>query len=186
MNTEFSKMSFSEVVEKVERPPENFVKSATFSLVATDYFLYKTMVKNYGAKKAEEIHCKLWSRYASERFKKVMETQGITEAKDLATLGRVIRFANDLMCRPFKTVVDTPEQLVGIILMDPFVDYAVELFGEKFGGSYFKVLSKATTIFNSKLAEMALGKKVTVTQDKFISLGDDVDRITFEMKEQEN
>jgi len=174
--------SVFDVLKVIGRPVQEQLVSSVMGFVGADYAFYKAVEKEVGQDKAKDIYCKLWEGYVGAWAKGAMEAIGITEVKDIPTLGRIARFVYDDILCPLKPVIDTQDRYVGLILLCPFVDHTVNMFGEKFGCSYHQALAKSCSNFVAKMAEFLGLKDVIGKQDKFMCLGDDVCRITYERR----
>jgi len=168
-------------LETIGRPPEVQAVMSYQGFVAADYNFYKSAEKEAGEANARQIHAKGWAYYVPMIVAESKEAMGVHEIKAVPDVGRVARYFYDSIDLPLKPVEDGPKRFVGIITIDPIIDCAKELFNLEIGCPYFRSLSKVFPLFfRELLIRIGQEDKIRFSQDKFIGLGDDVTRITFQ------
>lgn len=171
-------------VKKVGQTNEGQALIELQSLATFDYSFCKRMEEEGGAEKAGELHKKVWTKHALDYFIEGKEDLGITEVKDVSTLGLITKIAFEKRGCIFDIVEMKPGLFVGVVTRDFLKEFAEGVFNEKPGGAYMRSLAAAQrALLDQLVAECGLSESVKVQQDKSLFLGDDMSRIKYSAKE---
>jgi len=172
-----------EAVKKVGRTIEAQAAIELQAISTYDYAFYKCVERADGEKKAKEAHKKVWLKHVLDYIKEGELDLGISDVKDIVTLGLITKLAFERRGCIFDVVETTPERFVGAITRDALKEIAEELFKEKPGSPYMRALAAASSaILNQLVEECRLGEVVKAEQDKSLFLGDDITRIIYSKK----
>ena len=172
-----------EGVKKIGRTVEAQAAIGLQVISTYDYAFYKCVERADGEKKAKEVHKKVWLKHVLDYIKEGELDLGISDVKDILTLGLITKLAFERRGCVFEVVETAPERFIGVITRDALRDIAEESFKEKPGGPYMKSLAAASSaIVNQLVEESGLGEVVKAEQDKSVFLGDDITRIIYSKK----
>jgi len=172
-----------ESVKKIGRTVEAQAAIGLQVISTYDYAFYNCVERADGEKKAKEAHKKVWLKHVLDYIKEGELDLGISDVKDIITLGLITKLAFEKRGCIFEAVETTPERFVGVITRDALREIVEKSFKEKPGTPYMKSLAAASSaLINQLVEECGLGEVVTAEQDKSLFLGDDMTRIIYSKK----
>ena len=167
---------------RIMQTPEDQARSTLQAYVMIDWSYFKVIQREFGGKKAKEMHKKLWLRWVPELVNDSMKILQINKVKDIPTLGRLLRTIYDFTSSPLQPLEDNSKKFVGIINSDPFIEYQ-HLLKEKIGSPYFESLVEASKArLKHIVIAVDMGDVAEAGQDKSMCLGHSFSRIIVRKK----
>ena len=141
---------------------------ATRAVFAHVYYIWKTLKKELGSKDALELYWKVWEGLAEVSFVQAKQALGLSEIKDIPTLGRIFQFCWLAYPCIYNIQEETPDSHVGIIDFCPNPAYGpIDNHMDRL--DYYKQEAELSRRFVWKLVELA-GMKDIVDADQDLFL----------------
>ncbi len=161
-------------MKELGRTPEEQAILGTKRMFAQSYYIFRTLKEELGTEKATDVYWNSWLPLIKSGYDAAKEALGISEVKDVVTLGRVTKGCWQSFVCDYEIVEESPEKSVGHVHFCPNPFYGpADNHMDRI--EYYSVESELSRRQTQLMVDWSgLADEVEGVQDKFMCMcGDD-------------